>query len=539
MSVALPISRITVGEQYNALQYNNSHYKTGVIVPPEDQIEIRVHSGCTKEVSSFEATFANFDKKYTDLFAVMDLVRIWIGRGTNLPLIFFGKVEEIKADSFAMENYVTVNGRCFGEWLFRRLVTKAYLNKKGEDIVKDLMDNFVGLSHVRDSTELIENTDTTYTRSEYEDTPVFDILKHISESADKAGVIGFDFRVAPDGKFEFFPRNSKTSSVSLSEKLEVGKYRKDISRVRNKIKVYGARERKEPANGDACESLTDWIAINGTLVLDPGGPPQVGDYCVKCIATLSGVSQFYRSFEQMVIPEGCKLLIWARSGAPEFGTKKIRVRAPDGSNYFETNLTVNVGSWARNEFALGKNQEYDPNTNPNGIWTKVGLPTWFNVQGIEIYCVGSSEVAALVDGLHFFPIRFHETYEDFISQQNYGLRELVEVDEELYSDYECWLRARAICDHLKNPAEYLTLISLILDYGNMPILAGDKIHVTLPNENVDADFRILSVDYYVNEETQELEVILELGKELPLLADYLYVLRSKTSSLARYKASVR
>jgi hypothetical protein len=88
-------------------------------------------------------------------------------------------------------------------------VTKTYENKKGEEIVKDLLDYYVGLSHVRDGTELVEATDTTYTKLEYENTPVFDILKYIAESADKQGVIGFDFRVAPDGKFEFFPKTAK------------------------------------------------------------------------------------------------------------------------------------------------------------------------------------------------------------------------------------------------------------------------------------------------------------------------------------------
>jgi hypothetical protein len=115
------------------------------------------------------------------------------------------------------------------------------------------------------------------------------------------------------------------------------------------------------------------------------------------------------------------------------------------------------------------------------------------------------------------------------------LRELVEVDEELYSDNECALRAKAVLAHLKDPAEYLTVRSTVIDYGNAPLLAGDKLHVTLPNENVDADFRILSVEYHVDAKTQTLEITLELGREQPLLADYLYALRSKTDHLSRHK----
>jgi hypothetical protein len=137
--------------------------------------------------------------------------------------------------------------------------------------------------------------------------------------------------------------------------------------------------------------------------------------------------------------------------------------------------------------------------------------------------------------LFFGGRRYSATQEDGGSQSAYGLRELVEVDEELYSDNECLLRAKALLNHLKDPAEYLTIKSTVLDYGTTPLLAGDKIHVALPNENVDADFQILSIEYHVDGRTQTLEITLELGRETPLLADYLYLLRSKTDHLSRHK----
>lgn len=183
----------------------------GTVTPPQgDIIDLRVHLGCTTEVSSFECLLQNWDKKYSlggtyPINVGMD-GHIDIGRGVNIPQIMTCRVENIRYESTPTENYLRVSGRCWGERLFRRVVTKTYENKKGEEIVKDLIDYYVGLSHVRDSTELIENTDTTYTKLEYENTPAFDILKHIAESADKAGVIGFDFRVAADAKFEFFPK---------------------------------------------------------------------------------------------------------------------------------------------------------------------------------------------------------------------------------------------------------------------------------------------------------------------------------------------
>jgi hypothetical protein len=121
------------------------------------------------------------------------------------------------------------------------------------------------------------------------------------------------------------------------------------------------------------------------------------------------------------------------------------------------------------------------------------------------------------------------------SQSAFGVRELVEVDEELHSNNECDLRAKALLSHLEGPAESITLRSTVIDYGTDVLLPADKIHVTLPNENIDADYRINSVEYRVTASNQTLELVLELGKETPLLADYLYTLRSRSDSLSRYK----
>ena len=234
----------------------------GSVAPPQgDFIEVRVHLGCTEEVSSFEAVLQNWGGKYSPggvspLSVGVD-GSISVGRGANCPLLMTLRVESVKYESSPTESYVHVSGRCWGERLFRRVVTKTYQDKKGEEIVKDLLDYYVGLSHVRNNVELVEDTDTTYTKLEYENTPVIDILRFISETADNNGVIGYDFRVAPDAKFEFFPRNSKTSSVSLTERIEQSEYSKDVHRVRNKASVYGVADKSVPADKDEwTESLS-------------------------------------------------------------------------------------------------------------------------------------------------------------------------------------------------------------------------------------------------------------------------------------------
>ncbi len=58
-------------------------------------------------------------------------------------------------------------------------------------------------------------------------------------------------------------------------------------------------------------------------------------------------------------------------------------------------------------------------------------------------------------------------------------------------------------------------------------------HVHLPTEGVDSDYRVENVEYRVGAEDGELEATLELGKEPPQLADYIYGLRPYTVNVEK------
>lgn len=529
----------------------------GSVTPPQgDVLELRVHLGCTKEVSSFECLLQNFDKKYsqggTYPINVGDNGSISIGRGVNCPLILTLRVEEVEPESTPVENYIRVRGRCWGERIFRKVVTKTYENQKGEAIVKDLLDNFIVLSHVRDGVELVENTDTTYTLLEYENTPVFDILKYIAESADKAGVIGFDFRVEWDGKFAFLPKNSKTSSISLSETIEESRYSKDIHRIRNKITVYGAAEKANPSNKDAWtetldingDATNDWTSGTGTGSVSLDGAEKIVGSC--SIKHTTSTPDYY----------GCAILTFPSGMEVDCNkypslTFQIKLESAFNGNV-GLELEDSAGMKIRREIGVSPNNKWSLQTLAAGKknsdqWTHSVFNSqpfnWASVKKILWYCnfSGTGTGKFWIDNLFFNQRRWEATEEETASQNSYGLRELVEVDEELHSDNECDLRARALLDHLSDPAEFLTVQTTCLDYGTNRLLPGDKIHVTLPNENVDTDFRIISVEYRVIASEQTLEITLELGKEKPLLADYLYGLRATTvtlEKLMRTKAGV-
>jgi len=507
-------------------------------VPQGDVIDLKIHLGCSKEASSYEVQLQNWDKKYspggTSPISVGMDGHIDVGRGTNIPQIITCRVESVQCESSPTENYIRISGRCWGEKLFRRVVTKTYTSQKGEAIVKDLLDYYAGLSHVRGGAELVEDTDTTYTKLEYTDTPLWDIIRYVAESSDKNGAIGYDFRVAPDGKLEFFPKNSKTSSVSLSEKIEASEYRRDIHRIRNKIMIYGIADKSVPADKDSwTESLTPadgaWTAISGTVSFDTTkkakGTGSIktyaqNNYSGACLFTLNSGKEvncnLYPIFEFLAFLE--KALS---------GNATISLFDTSGKEA-DKNLTIGPDEWRTTQLRVGVGNEGDWESIQTGF-------DWTQVKQVRIAChfAGVGTGSFWVDGLHFGGRRYAAVREDAASQSAYGLRELTETDEELWSDNECDLRAKALLAYLKDPAEYLTVRSTVIDYGDTPLLPGDKIHVSLPNENVDADFRVESVEYHVDAKTQTLEVTLELGKEPPQLADYLYGLRTFTVNVEK------
>lgn len=514
--------------------------------PPDDILELKIHLGCTKEVSSFDCLLQNWDQKYTvtDPIQVGDAVEIYLGRGSSWPLILTGRVEQVEPESTALEHHIRIRGRCVGEKLFRRVVTKTYENMKGEEIVKDLIDSYVGLSHFRDGVDLIEDTDTTYTLRRYENVPVFDILKYIAGSADKNGVIGYDFRIEHDGKFAFFPKNSKSSPITLAEKIEHGQVRKDIHRIRNKITAYGARLKSYPQDHDKYTEQNDFETpaddgwTGGTLSWNTSDK-YIGDECVQCYFTSGTYIDIYQSLPDISYLD-CDawkksaysflhLLINLKSTPNPDGetTVYIQLYAPDVNNRFSYLLTAPAqrsipgeNKWYAFKIPLGPDAD--------GWTSLVGSPDWTQIASIRFYIFGINNGAwtVLFDGFYFGGRRFENSAEDSSSQSAYGLRELVEVDDELYNDNECLLRANALLDHLSLPAEVITLRSSILDYGEEHLLSGDKILVLLPNENVDADYRMESIDFDAKARDHSLVITLRVGKERPLLADYLYGLRS-------------
>jgi len=553
LSVGLPNCKVYVGEQYNRDQFNPAHYNGGIQIPNEDMIELRSHIAMMEEVSSFSLKLYNFDKQYIETYPIANkaFVRIFIGRGTVMPQIFQGKVEEIDAESEAMYHELTVKGRCIGEDLYRRLVTEWWRNIKGEQAVKNLLDKYCTfLRHQRNGTELIENTDTTYTELDYDKTKLKDPLDFIAKTADKAGVIGFDYRVEYDGLFAFFARGSKTSPISLTDVIKYSNYRRTVHRFRNRIYVYGATEKVIPYNADYwTESLSnedgDWSAQEGTVSLD--GDSYKGSYCILLTSSIGAAFPraifTFKSGKEIncnklkLFKFAYKSACWGVAGCVLSGTLDFAIWDINGRMAEQFIDAINDVNYHEVDVEMGRKAVKWVVFDPAFDWSKI------KKIGIGQYLVGGSTAYLRIDFEHFKGVRYGESYPHYncgvaIPQENItdptDIREMVEVDEELHSDAECIARAKAYLDWLKDEAELLTLQTEILDFGSNRIQPGDMQPVVLPNENINKSFRVLSIDYLLGEE-QELPITIELGKETPLLADYLYRLRKETSTMARLK----
>lgn len=260
-----------------------------VEVEPEEIIELTLHLGCTTEVSNFEVVIDNGnpdlnagdyyvggDKEFSNGQSVL----IHLKRGSitgSTKSLFTGKVEDItiidEAEDFNYRNVVIITGRCLGSQLFDKKFTGDLIaaagSGKAETVVAYLIDNYTSLSHVRDSTDLIETSNTTFTELIFNHETIWDIIKYIADvTSTVAGIIGYDFRVEYDGKFAFLPRNTYTEPYSpLTGNCQLERYDRSIAQVKNKIWVYGKDDKPYPLDLDGQNYSDQWTEVHDSTVV--------------------------------------------------------------------------------------------------------------------------------------------------------------------------------------------------------------------------------------------------------------------------------
>jgi hypothetical protein len=213
-----------------------------------------------------------------------------------------------------------------------------------------------------------------------------------------------------------------------------------------------------------------WSEVAGDLSLD-SSKKAVGIVSVKCSATAQYYGACVLDFGDGINCELYPLLnFWLNRESAYNGSVQITLfdEAVKSASHI---VTLGPDQWFQQQIRLGSKNADSWNIESGFDWTQV--------RQVRFTChfTGTGTGSFWVDGVFFGGRRYSAREEDANSQNNYGLRELVEVDEELWSDDECSSRAKALLANLKSPAERLSVTSTVVDYGNSPPLPGDTVHV--------------------------------------------------------------
>ena len=356
------------------------------------------------------------------------------------------------------------------------------------------------------------------------------VIKEILEKAkNPAAVQSFDVYETPSGCVIGHLRNS-LDFVSPISSITPEQYEQheDFHRIRNKQKVYGKKERRYPSDEAWTEDITGWTASKGSLS-QVTSPRIKNSACIAATATGSPYEiEFYRTFSAIECGSkfrSCypKLLFSFYIYASTIGAagKKVRLYAPDSSNYFEwiwdTGKTFKTNEWTEIEIGLGSEFE-SPLSPGSAYWTKTGSPNWDNIQGIYFFAdLDANLDKILFDDLRFFGAHYEGEASDPTSISKYGTRmDKPIVDDSLKSDAECVAMAQSIIAMLKDPV--ITLSEVVVD-GDHRYNPGDRQRVVVSNDGLDAYFRIIKVQHRVKE--SQWDTILTLSNE-PQQIDYVF-----------------
>lgn len=481
-----PISKIEVWEPGAG---------SALYIITDKQISLYSKEVVTDAIGNFSfavPTKKNGSYEYTDI-DLFDKVKIWYGYNSlEGDPIFVGRIGKISAPLSVQGGYIRqISGLSQGEILLRRFKKNKYYNAiAASTIVTDwATDLSLGTGNI--------TADATSVTLEVRTKSYFDLLRFISDYWASAGSqIKKDFYVNVDNDLVWKTRPFRTAGVdsfTVGQNIIHYAVTRKSDQIKNEIAVYGSAEKPVPADKDSwTDSLTDWSASAGTLYL--GTPPIVGTYTIRCYTGAgAATTTFKRVIPRQTIRNISTVSFWKQFYGV-ISSAKFRLLAPDTSNYFEADLgTTGGGTQEFKSFGLGPNQEYDAASNPNGVWTKVGSPNWWDIQGIQFHVVHTTnDWNDHIDGFYFYAERWESTANDATSQTNYGQRDLEVTDDKLHSDSDCQKRAETLLYQLKDPP---TQIELTVP-GNTNLLVGDRLQMTIAAEGIDAvSYDVISVEH--------------------------------------------
>lgn len=446
--------------------------------------------------------------------ALDDKVKIWLGYDV-IPAdpIFVGRVTKaVGAFDKSSGHSRVISGLSQGEVLLRRLCkNKIWTSIAAHDIVDALCDD-LSLGKTEVEVCLFE-IDIQVETERY-----FDVLKRVSDYWLTAiAQVKNDFYVDINNNLVWHSRPIRTAGVeTLTFPGNIISYsvQRDQEPVKNNITVYG-KGGNVGTPGDLGRTVIDdtwtlddagnWTADIGTVAAELV-TKQVGANSLKVTTNNPGTAPYEykirRDLSTLVPAFGVgaykTLNFWIFHSATSPYDAKVRLYAPDSSNYFEASLGVGSAAWEWKSFKLGQTEEYDAVTNPTGPWTKSDSPNWSKLATICFYWSygGGGPGSHWYDGLYFGHGRFRGTVTDGSAD-----RDAEYVFDNLTSDAMCVSRANTFLYQQKTAPIQITATLK----GNTNILVGDRSPVTIPPEGINAaNYDVLSVEHLLRAEKTSL-----------------------------------
>lgn len=506
----------------------------------EDILECYTNDVCTSGVGSFKfvlpavKAFSNVYTTIGDNFKV----KIYYGYSGSYTHVFSGKILNHTTVHRGDSATRVFSGKGLGEVLERKIKSNTQWHLvDAHDIVAELATD-LGLSTdlAADTNEITVTVDSqTY----------FDVLKQVSDYwVDSGTQIKKDFGVNKDGALYWKARPLRTSGVETLTNLLSYDLTSDILPSKNYITVYGNACKFLPDTPDAyTETTTGWTATYGSL--SQNATHQVGSYSIMVNQASSGSLDMHYTLPNRVTVQDTTDIFFHYK-ASTLGNLYVELYAPDVSNRFYAVLTAD-GSWKTFDKKIGpKYRVNSGNDGADAVWYEgAGHPNWWNITAIAISASNSiAPCDASIDGFYFYPVRPKSLVTNPTNIAVYGQRELEVTCENLYTDAECESYAETLL--YQNKDKQLRFDPTIL--GNINVLVGDRLSITLPVDGVSAvAFDVVSVEQHyvkgagfntmphlVNSSSSRV-----LSPRTPLEALHQQAVRNRALSTDYYKKIVR
>lgn len=477
-----------------------------------DAINIRVKETLTENVGTFSFTVPtkkNGDTYYYNDIAVNDKIKIYLGYDSisASDLVTIGKVYQIAGPLSTESGYLrAITGRNQGEILKRRLKgMKEWVNVDASVFVTELANDLsLGTGEIATDT-----TDVNFTVDIDKHETYLSLLQKVSDYWYNAGTqIKKDFYVDTDNNLVWKSRPIRTSGVetlTVGDNIIAYQVFRDLDCVRNKIWVYGAAELATPTDKDSwTEDLTKpnnqldhadgtWTCFSGaaTISIDTANEI-VGSNCVKTAGGAATGLVF--DFDNGKEPNANYYPSFTSQVYVATGHEQVCIRFTDDSG--DDNEAIKWFTAKPNEWSIITSKCGSKNAD---LWSypkaNVSVFDWSGIKKIEWITSTTAGVDFYVDGAFFNSRRFLNTAEDATSQSNYGVREMVVVDDALGSTAECEMRGEALLYQLKDPPIRLD----VTVPGNTGLKIGDRLPMTIPAENISAvNFDVITVIHTFN-----------------------------------------